>query len=174
MSKAEWRGKKNQIFSNSTLYLFILVKYSRLVVSTFPIGHGSLPGQSGEIWRRRKRGSARPFRVLHVAGTHSYLKARPLWWRIVSGSKEIRFGIRSSLPKCNQCRIIMITIIIIIIIIIIICVGHIIIIIRQSLSHQKHCSVLRSPSSFLAVINFPCHFCSSTTPSISSCFSKFS
>ena len=43
-----------------------------------------------------------------------------------------------------------------------VCVGHI----RQSLSHQKHCSVLRSPSSFLAVINFPCHFCSSTTPSI--------
>ena len=30
----------------------------------------------------------------------------------------------------------------------------------HSLSHQKHCSVLKSPSSFLAVINFPCHFCS--------------
>ena len=37
-----------------------------------------------------------------------------------------------------------------------VCVGQV----CHSLSHQKHCSVLKSPSSFLAVINFPCHFCS--------------
>ena len=47
--KRNLEGKKIQIFSSATLYLFILIKNSRVVVLTFPIGHGPLPGQSGEI-----------------------------------------------------------------------------------------------------------------------------